>query len=125
VAKKLERNRRDLLASPQTRLLFWLPWVLILIGFFIDGVTRTVLWTTGFSLTGIACLENVRRCWRRFCVCSGPIYLLAALVSLLFGVRVLQLGVHGWYWILGVTLVASLSCGLALEKLYGKYPDAH
>jgi len=117
-------NQKDLLASPQTRLLFWLPWVLILIGCFIDGVTRTVLWTVGFSLAGVACLENVRRCRRRFCECSGPIYLLAALVSLLYGVHVLPLGLHGWYWILGITMVASLSCSFVLEKLYGKYPTA-
>lgn len=117
-------NKSDLLTSPQTRLLFWLPWVLILIGFFIDGATRTVLWTTGFGLAGIACLENVRRCRRRFCVCSGPLYLLAALAALLYGLEVLPLGVHGWYWILGVTVVASLSCGLVLERLFGKYPNA-
>ncbi len=119
-----ELNKRDLLGLPQTRLLFWLPWVLILIGFFIEGVTRTVLWTTGFSLIGIACLENVRRCRRRFCLGSGPVYVLAALVSLLYGVRVLPLGMHGWYWILGATVAASLSFGLFLEKIYGKYPNA-
>ena len=117
-------KQKDLLASPQTRLIFWLPWVLILIGCFIDGVTRTVLWTVGFGLTGIACLENFRRCRRRFCLYSGPIYLLAALISLLYGVQVLQLGMHGWYWILGVAVAASLSCGLGVEKLFGKYPAA-
>jgi len=115
-------NQRDLLASPQTRLLFWLPWVLILIGCFIDGVTRTVLWTIGFSLAGLGCLENVRRCGRRFCVYTGPIYMLAALASLLYGVHVLPLGFYGWVWILGISVAASMLCGFVLESLLGKYP---
>ncbi|MDE2090442.1 MAG: hypothetical protein KGJ08_00905 [Gammaproteobacteria bacterium] len=117
-------HQRDLLASPQTRLLFWLPWVLILIGCFIDGATRTVLWTIGFSLAGLGCLENVRRCGRRFCVYTGPIYLLAALASLLYGVQVLPLGFYGWVWILGIAVAASMLCGFVLERLLGKYPTA-
>ncbi|MGH8396618.1 MAG: hypothetical protein ACRETA_00025 [Gammaproteobacteria bacterium] len=114
-------NQRDLLSTPLTRLLFWLPWVLVLIGCFIDGVTRTVLWTIGFGVAGAACLENLRRCGRRYCLYAGPLYILAALASLLYGLRVLPLGVYGWLWILGITVVASLFFGFVLEKKLGKY----
>ena len=115
-------NERDLLASPQTRLLFWLPWLLILIGYFIDGVTRTVLWTIGFGLAGAACLVNARRCGRRQCFYTGPLYLLAALASLLYGLHVLPLGINGWNWILGITVTAIVFFSFVLEKLLGKYP---
>lgn len=119
-----EPKQRDLLASPNTRLLFWLPWLLILIGGFIGGVTRTVLWTVGFSLAGAICLVNARRCGRRHCFYTGPLFLLAALASLLYGLHVLPLGLHGWAWILDITVAASLFFCFVLEKLLGKYPAA-
>ncbi|MGH8320951.1 MAG: hypothetical protein ACRESX_06150 [Gammaproteobacteria bacterium] len=117
-------DQRDLLASAQTRLLFWLPWLLILIGGFIGGVTRTVLWTVGFSVAGAACLVNARRCGRRHCFYTGPLYLLAALASLLYGLHVLPLGEHGWNWIAGIAVVGSLFFCYGLEKLLGKYTRA-
>ncbi len=119
-----EPKQRDLLASPNTRLLFWLPWLLILIGGFIGGVTRTVLWSVGFSLAGAICLMNARRCGRRHCFYTGPLFLLAALASLLYGLGVLPLGSHGWAWILDITVAASLFFCCVLEKLLGKYPAA-
>jgi hypothetical protein len=122
MTEEIRPDQNDLLASPTTRLLFWLPWLLILIGDFIDGVTRTVLWTIGFSLAGLACLENARRCGRRHCLFTGPLYLLAALVSLLYGLHVFALGFNGWNWILGITVAASLFFCFVLEKQFGKYP---
>jgi hypothetical protein len=122
MSEDTDPSQKDLLASPQSRLLFWLPWVLILIGCFIGGVTRTVLWTVGFSLAGTACLINARRCGRRHCFYTGPLYLLAALVSLLYGLHVFALGFNGWNWILGITVAASLFFCFVLEKLLGKYP---
>lgn len=117
-------NQRDLLASAQTRLLFWLPWLLILIGGFIGGVTRTVLWTVGFGVASAVCLVNARRCGRRHCFYTGPLYLLAALASLLYGLHVLPLGEHGWNWIAGIAVVGSLFFCYVLEKLFGKYTGA-
>ncbi len=116
---------KDLLASPSTRLLFWLPWVVILIGIFIGGVTRTVLWTTGFGIAGAMCLLNASRCGRRHCFYTGPLYLLAALASLLLGTRVLPMGEYGWDWILYTTVALSLFFCFILEKILGKYTTTH
>ena len=120
-----ECRNRDLLVSPSTRLLFWLPWLAIMIGIFIGGVTRTVLWTSGFGIAGIMCLLNARRCGRRHCVYTGPLYLLAALAALLHGTGALPLGAYGWDLILDVSVALSLFFCFILEKALGRYPSAH
>ena len=117
-------RKTDLLGSRWALLLWWGPWVLIIIG----GITvlsgnaaRTVLWTTGFAVAGVACLVNARRCGRRHCFYTGPLYLLAALASLLYGLGVLPLGMNGWGWIIGSAVAGSLVFCCVLEKLFGQY----
>ena len=114
-------NGKDLLGSPWSRLLWWLPWLLVLIGYFLGDVTRTVLWTVGFSIAGAVCLVNARRCGRRHCFYTGPVFLLAALASLLYGLHVLPLGLNGWGWIVGIALAVCLFTCCVLEKIQGKY----
>lgn len=106
-------------------LLWWLPWLLVLIGYFSNEIARTTLWSAGFTVSGIACLVNARRCGRLHCFYTGPLYLGAAIVSLLYGMQVLPLGRHGWDWILGVAVAGSLFAQLGLEKLLGQYTKRH
>lgn len=89
------------------------------------SVTRGVLWTAGFTVAGAACLVNARRCGRRHCFYTGPLYLLAALASLLYGLHILPLGNSGWNWILGIAVAGSLLFCCVLEHLFGKYTTAH
>lgn len=114
-------QKTDLLNSRWTPLLWWGPWLLIIIGAFTGDVAHTVLWTAGFSVAGAACLANARRCGRRHCFYTGPVYLLAALASLLYGLHVLPIGANGWGWIVGVALAVSVIACCGLEPLRGKY----
>lgn len=117
-------SKTDLLDSRWVVLLWWLPWALIIIGAFTGILGHTVLWTVGFAVAGGACVANARRCGRRHCFYTGPLFLLAALASLLYGLGVLPLGVNGWGWIVGVTLVACLLFCCVLEPLQGRYTAA-
>jgi len=86
-----------------------------------NTLTHTAAWTFGFTVGGVACLVNARRCGRLHCFYTGPVYILAALASLLYGLGILPLGKHGWNWILGVAAVLSLIACCGLEQLAGKY----
>jgi len=115
-------NRRDLLGTPWKAVLFWGgPWVLIVVGGHTGAATRTVLWTVAFGGAGAACLANARRCGRRHCFYTGPLFLVAALASLLYGLGVLPLGANGWTWVGSLTLAAALVLCFGLDALFGKY----
>ncbi|HVA55648.1 MAG TPA: hypothetical protein VNI53_07645 [Gammaproteobacteria bacterium] len=83
---------------------------------------RTVVWTFSFSVMGAACLANARRCGRLHCFYTAPLFFLAALASLLYGLAILPLGQRGWNWIFWVAVVGSLLACCVLENLLGKYP---
>jgi hypothetical protein len=120
-----QRSRdKDLLSSRWATWLLWIvPWALIICGSDTGNVTHATLWTLGFTVAGAGCLINARRCGRLHCFYTGPIYLLGALASLLFGLRILPLGEHGWDLILGVTVAVTVLACCGLEKLFGKYKD--
>jgi peptidoglycan/LPS O-acetylase OafA/YrhL len=86
-----------------------------------DNVTHTAAWTFAFTVGGLGCVINARRCGRVHCLYTGPLYLLAALACLLYGLRILPLGHHGWDLILGVTVTVTVLSCCVLEKLIGKY----
>jgi peptidoglycan/LPS O-acetylase OafA/YrhL len=113
----------DLLSSRWAMLLLWaVPWVSIIITANNDDLIRTFVWTLGFGVMGVACLINARRCGRLHCFYTTPLFFLAALASLLYGVHILPLGRYGWDWILGVTVAGSLIACCVLERIVGKYP---
>jgi hypothetical protein len=117
---------KDLLGSRWAVWLLWVgPWLLVVIGGFTGNLVRTVLWTAGFTAAGVACLVNARRCGRRHCFYTGPLYLLVALASLLYGLQILPLGGGGWNWIVGIAVAGSLVFCCVLEPMLGKYPAAH
>lgn len=117
----------DLLRRPLTLWLLWVaPWVLIIAtGMFGDNLARTTGWTFGFAAMGVACLVNARGCGRRHCFYTGPLFLLAALASLLYGLQVLPLGRNGWNWIADGAAVGALLACFGLERLLGKYGSGH
>lgn len=85
------------------------------------NAVHTVVWTLAFTVGGVACLVNARRCGRRHCSYTGPLYILAALASLLYGLGLLPLGTHGWGWILWIAAGGTLLACCGLEMLLGKY----
>ena len=86
-----------------------------------DNLMRVVAWTLAFAVMAVACLVNARGCGRRHCFYTGPLFLLAALATLLYGLQLLPLGRNGWNWIFGLTVVGSLFACFGLESLFGKY----
>ena len=119
-------SEKDLLRSRWATWLLWIgPWVLIVGTSNTGNITHTIAWTFAFTVGGVACLVNARRCGRLHCFYTGPLYLLAALASLLYGLRILPLGQHGWDWILGTAVTVSLLACCGLEMLLGKYKARH
>ena len=115
-------RRKDLLSSRRAAWLIWgAPWALIIIGGAIGDAARTVSWALGFSVAGAACVVNARRCGRRHCFYLGPLYLLAALASLLYGLHFLPIGNNGWNWIMGFALIGTFFFWCVVERLFGKY----
>jgi hypothetical protein len=115
-------KERDLLRSHWALSLFWVgPWILIIGTSSTGNITHTAIWTFGFTVGGIACLINARRCGRLHCFYTGPLYLLAAMTSLLYGLGILPLGPHGWNWIASVAAILSLMACCGLEMIFGKY----
>ncbi|HJR09854.1 MAG TPA: hypothetical protein VJ823_00410 [Rhodanobacteraceae bacterium] len=112
-----------MLSRPWGPWLLWVaPWILIVAsGSLGDNRVRTGAWTFAFAVMGSACVVNARRCGRRHCFYTGPLFLLAALTSLLHGTGVLPLGRNGWNWIIGITVAGSLLACCGLEPLFGKY----
>lgn len=115
-------SEKDLLGRPWAIGLLWVaPWALIIASAYTNNLIRTSAWTLGFTVMGVACLVNARGCGRQHCFYTGPLFLLAALASLLYGLQVLSLGRNGWNWIFDLTVAGSLLACFGLEKLFGKY----
>ncbi|MGH9434093.1 MAG: hypothetical protein ACRD3T_21400 [Terriglobia bacterium] len=109
-------NSRDMASSKVAWLLWALPFALIAAGVFWH-VNPVWLWTPAFLVAGLACLANARRCGRRHCFFTGPLFLLAALASVLMGTRVIA--VH-WNWII-IAVLAGSGFAFGLECVQGRY----
>jgi hypothetical protein len=97
-------DERDLTHRKFARFVLWqVPAVVLLAGIVVNSTWRTILWTGALAVAGAACVANVSRSGRLHCYVTGPFYLLAAAVTLTYGLGVLSLGPNGWGWIgLGV-----------------------
>jgi len=80
-----------------------------------------ILWVAVMTFMGAACLINARRCQRLHCYVTGPFFLLLALVALLFGLRVIDLGPRGWTHLSYVMLVGACVLTCIPEWLFGRY----
>lgn len=85
------------------------------------GDARAWVWCPALVLMGAACLVNAARCGRRHCYLTGPLFLIAALFSLLQATRILPIG---WNWILGMPF-AGWAAGCLLERAAGSYVQDH
>lgn len=116
--------RTDLVGDFKTMMLLWgLPVAIMLAtGYYGDGGrTTTIGWTLSLSVMGAACLVNARGCGRTHCYFTGPFFLLMAVLSLLYGARVLPLGPHGWHFIGAAFVVGGALLYVVPERIWGRY----
>ncbi len=115
---------RDLVKKSGARWLLWgLPIAIMLLAvyFAVGGWIVTTAWTLSLAVMGGACLVNARGCGRMHCYFTGPFFLVMAVVSLAYGLRLLPLGPHGWLYLGMVLLVGGGLLGLVPEWLWGRY----
>lgn len=115
---------RDILSDRlTTAIVYWLP-ILALV---VSGALRigngwqVAIWVIALTTMGVGCLVNAFRCGRVHCYFTGPFFLIMALLSLLYGLRVAPLGPHGWSTIGLSVLAGGLLLYFVPEALAGRY----
>lgn len=109
-------RERDLARGRSAWAIWCAPAAVILVGV-LWGSARAALWTPSFLVMGIACLLNARRCGRLHCHVTGPVFLLAAIATLLDAMGVVAIG---WPWVL-VAAAVGTAIGYGLERVRGLY----
>ena len=112
---------RDLSCGRAGILIWIVPIVILTVTANLDGVYKVILWPLLLTFMAAACLVNARRCGRRHCYITGPFFLLLAVASLLYGLGVVQLGPHGWMWLVNILLVGGCLLTCVPEWLFGRY----
>ncbi len=112
-------SARDLTRGVSSWLLWYLPIALLIAG----GAwprDHSWLWTLAFAVMGAGCLANAWRCGRLHCFVTGPLFVLAAIWSLLSAVGVVSLHPNILVLVvLGIVLLAHLA-----EIPFGRYRNA-
>ena len=81
----------------------------------------SIVWPLAFLVMGAACLANARRCGRVHCFFTGPLFLLAAVLSALHGWRLVDLGTNAWQSIGYGTFSLAVVLYFVPEVVWGKY----
>ena len=113
-------GQRDLVRSRMALLIWCLPAGLVLLGA-VWSAARPALWIPSFLVMGCACVFNARRCGRLHCHLTGPLFLLAALATIL---ELAAVPIVPWHWIL-IAAVGGTAVGYALEHLRGVYTSGN
>ena len=115
-------DQRDLTGRKVGRFVLWqLPVIVFVAGYFVAPTWRTILWTAALTVAGTACIANAARCGRLHCYLTGPFLLFGAVVTLTYGLGVLPLGPGRWGSIGLVVAVGSYLFGCVPEWIWGKY----
>ena len=115
---------RDMLSSRwRVFMLYWLPAIAIVVAGApaISNGWRTVVWTAGLAIMGMACIVNALRCGRVHCYVTGAFFFLMALVALSYGLGSLHLGRNGWNLLGLIALIGAIALWWLPEMLLGKY----
>jgi peptidoglycan/LPS O-acetylase OafA/YrhL len=116
------KPKSDLLSNRWAVFILWVvPLIAILVGGSLPRPLHTALWTLGFSIMAVACGVNARRCGRRHCFYTAPLFFAVALGSLLFGTGLLPLGPHGWGALVAFAVGGWFLSGCVIEPWKGRY----
>ena len=98
-------------------LLWGVPAAALILGSLVAPGPRMLLWTPAFVLAGVACVVNAAQCGRLHCYITGPLYLLAAVATVLAGTDLVALR---WSWI-GGAVVGGTILAYVPECVRGKH----
>lgn len=117
----------DHAAQPLPFLWSWgLPLIVLISTNFMTGIVPfpaiVAIMASAFFWMGLACLLNSRRCRRRHCYYSGPIFIVGGIAILLVGYELVSLGRDGLIIVVGATLSLALLTYLS-EPIFGKYVE--
>ena len=98
-------------------LLWGVPAAALMVGSLVAPVPRMLLWTPAFVIAGVACVVNAAHCGRVHCYITGPLYLLAALATVLVGTELVP---WRWTWI-GCAVIGGTLLAYVPEWVRGKY----
>jgi hypothetical protein len=113
-------SARDLTHTVWAWLLWCIPVALLIAG----GAWRqggAWLWALAFAVMGAGCLANAMRCGRVHCYVTGPLFVLAAVWSLLSALGVTPL--HAT--VLSLLVLGLVSLAFLAEIPFGRYGKAH
>ncbi len=101
-------------------LVYGVPWIAMQLVGNLSNSTLAVAgtWAAGFAVMGTACVVNALRCGRVHCWFSGPWFLLAAAVTVLRYVEVVEIA---WSTIVNAGLAGALLLFFVSENIWGKY----
>lgn len=103
-------------------LVYGLPIVAINLTGHLGGRTAAaIVWPLAFLVMGAGCVTNAIRCGRVHCYFTGPLFLLAGLLSALLGLRVIDLGSRPWETIGYGTFALALVLYFGPEAIWGKF----
>ena len=113
---------KDWVSDSSTFAVVWgLPGVILIVGYFFDPFTRTIMWMGALLWKGVACVANAARCGRTHCYFTGPYFFLLAIGTVLHGFRIVDLGANGWVW-LGLAIFAGGGfLWVFTERMWGKF----
>lgn len=118
-------KRTDLACGPGAFVIWWIPTAILVATAFSNSPLSVVIWPVLLVWMGAACLINARRCGRRHCYVTGPFFLVLAVVSLLYGLHLLNLGPQGWRTLAVVLLLGSCVLNCVPEWIWGRYVAAN
>ena len=121
----VDETKTDYAAHPLPFFWSWgLPLAILFSTNFMSGVVPLpiilMIMSGSFFWMGLACVLNARRCRRRHCYYSGPIFIAGGVGVLLIGFGVVSLGSDGLIIIVWGTLALALLTYLS-ELIFGKY----
>ena len=98
-------------------LLWGVPAAALIVGSLVASGPRMLLWAPAFAVAGVACVVNAAQCGRLHCYITGPLYLLAAVATLVAGMEFVPLRTS---WI-GGAVVGGTILAFVPEWVRGKY----
>ncbi len=110
-------SQSDLVNRRVSWVVWGIPIALLVLGGFINPFPRMLLWTPALLVMGGGCVMNAARCGRLHCYITGPLYLIAAIATVLLGLELVPLQ---WSWI-GAWIVGGTVLAYIPEWVRGKY----